>query len=160
MKDFSRFQSEIIRQANTSSYSAGDMISHVSSSWNNQKFSNVSKMERTGICIPKISICTNDPGFAGAKLNVRLYNETPSTTFTTDNNPFTSSYSNLPKMIGVIPVVIGTGNNGLYGTNDYNISMANPPLREIYYSIETTQAITPQLTSSLFTTTIDVELSN
>lgn len=150
------FSVEITRPANTTVYSANDVVADVSAAF--VPFSNVAKAIGSGVKITRVRIQTDDTGFAGKKFNLHLYKEAP--TFIADNAAFAISYANATKRIGAIPVVMSTGNLGTVGMNDYNQVITNPIARDIYWILETPDGGTPSGMSTKFTVVIDCELSN
>lgn len=150
------FEVEITRPANQTPYSAGDVIADTTAAF--KPFTNVAKAIGTGVKIIRVRIQTEDTSVAGLKFNVHLYKEAP--TFIADNAAFAISYANASKRIGAIPVVMGTGNLGTVGMNDYNQMITNPTARDIYFIIETVSAFTASANSTKFKVVIDCELSN
>ena len=147
---------EITRPANTTVYTAGDVIADTSAAF--VPFTNVSKDTGTGVRIGRVRLQTNDTGFAGKKFNIHLFKEAP--TFIADNAAFSIDYANASKRLGAIPIVMGVGTMGTVGMNDYNCIIANPTGRDIYYYIETVDGGTPSANSTKFQLTIDYEQSN
>lgn len=153
---FKTFSVEITRPANTTVYSANDVVADVSAAF--IQFANVAKANGAGVKITRVRIQTEDTGVAGKKFNLHLYKEAP--TFIADNAAFAVSYANATKRIGAIPVVMGTGNLGTVGMNDYNVMITNPTAKDIYWILETVDGFTPSANSTKFTVVIDCELSN
>lgn len=153
---FKSFTVEITRPANTTVYSANDVVADVSAAF--LPFLNVAKAVGAGIKVIRVRIQTEDTGIAGKKFNLHLYRDTP--TFIADNAAFAVSYANASKRIGAIPVVIGIGNMGTVGMNDYNNVIINPVARDVYFILETVDGFTPSANSTKFQVTIDCELSN
>lgn len=153
---FKTFSVEITRPANTTVYSANDVVADVSAAF--VQFSNVAKSIASGVKITRVRIQTEDTGVAGKKFNLHLYKEAP--TFIADNAAFAISYANSTKRIGAIPVVMGTGNLGTVGMNDYDHMITNPTAKDIYWILETVDGFTPSANSTKFTVVIDCELSN
>ena len=147
---------EITRPANTTVYTANDVIADTSATF--IPFTNVSKAMGTGVRIGRVRIQTNDTGFAGKKFNIHLYREAP--TFIADNAAFVIDYANASKRLGAIPIVMGAGNMSTVGMNDWNCIVANPVGRDIYFIIETVDGGTPSANSTKFQLTIDYEQSN
>lgn len=150
------FSVEITRPANQTPYTAGDVVADTTAAF--IPFANVAKAIGTGVKIVRVRIQTDDTAVAGTKFNVHLYKDAP--TFIADNAAFAVAYANATKRVGAIPVVMGTGNLGTVGMNDYNIAMCNPVARNIYFIIETVTGFTASANSTKFTITIDCELSN
>ncbi len=150
------FSVEITRPANQTPYTAGDVVADTTAAF--IPFANVAKAIGTGVKIVRVRIQTDDTAVAGTKFNVHLYKDAP--TFISDNSPFAVAYANATKRVGAVPVVMGTGNLGTVGMNDYNIAMCNPVARNIYFIIETVSGFTASANSTKFTVTIDCELSN
>ena len=150
------FAVEITRPANTTVYSANDVVADVSAAF--IQFANVAKSNGSGVKIVRVRLQTEDTGVAGKKFNLHLYNQAP--TFIADNSAFVVSYANATKRIGAIPVVMGTGNLGTVGMNDYNVMITNPTAKDIYWILETVDGFTPSANSTRFTVVIDCELSN
>ncbi len=150
------FSVEIIRPANQTPYTAGDVVADTTAAF--IPFANVAKAIETGVKIVRVRIQTDDTAVAGTKFNVHLYKDAP--TFIADNAAFAVAYANATKRVGAIPVVMGTGNLGTVGMNDYNIAMCNPVARNIYFIIETVTGFTASANSTKFTVTIDCEISN
>lgn len=153
---FKSFTVEITRPANTTVYSANDVVADVSAAF--LPFLNVAKAIGSGIKVIRVRIQTEDTGVAGKKFNLHLYRDAP--TFIADNASFAVSYSNASKRIGAIPIVMGTGNMGTVGMNDYNNVIINPVARDVYFILETVDGFTPSANSTKFQVTIDCELSN
>lgn len=153
---FKSFTVEITRPANTTVYSANDVVADVSAAF--LPFLNVAKAVGAGIKVIRVRIQTEDTGIAGKKFNLHLYRDTP--TFIADNAAFAVSYANASKRIGAIPVVIGIGNMGTVGMNDYNNVIINPVARDVYFILEAVDGFTPSANSTKFQVTIDCELSN
>ncbi len=151
------FEIEITRPANTTVYSANDVVADVTAAF--KPFLNVAKAIGSGVKIVRCRIQTEDTGVAGKKFNLHLYKDTPSA-FIADNAAFSISYQNSAKRIGAIPVVMGTGNMGTVGMNDYNVMVTNPVGRDITFILETVDGFTPSANSTKFTVVIDCELSN
>ena len=149
------FTQQITRTAPTTAYTAGQVIADVSAAF--VPFTNVAKANETGVKINRVRLQTSDTGFAGKKFNIHLYKEAP--TFIADYGTFAISYANATKRLGVIPVVLGTGNLGTVGMNDWNSIICNPTARDIYYIIECVDGGTPTA-SSQWQLTLDCELSN
>lgn len=150
------FSVEIIRPANQTPYSAGDVLADTTAAF--IPFVNVAKAIGAGVKIVRVRLQTDDTSVAGTKFNIHLYKDAP--TFIADNSAFAVAYANATKRIGAIPVIMGTGNLGTVGMNDYNIAMCNPVARNIYFIIETVTGFTASANSTKFTITIDCELSN
>lgn len=150
------FSVEITRPANTTVYSANDVVADVSAAF--VAITNVAKANGTGVRINRVRIQTDDTGVAGKKFNLHLYKE--ATTFIADNAAFAIVYANASKRVGTIPVVMGTGNMGTVGMNDYNQIILNPTAKDVYWILETVDGFTPSANSTKFQITIDCELSN
>ena len=153
---FKAFTVEITRPANTTVYTANDVIADVTATF--IPFLNVAKAIGAGIKIVRVRVQTEDTGVAGKKFNLHLYREAP--TFIADNAAFAINYTNASKRIGAIPVVMGAGNLGTVGMNDYNQLIINPVARDVYFILETVDGFTPSANSTRFQITIDCELSN
>ena len=150
------FSVEITRPANTTVYSAGDVVADVSAAF--VKLADVAKTIGAGVKIIRVRIQTEDTGVASKKFNLHMYKDAP--TFIADNAAFAVSYANASKRIGAIPVVMGTGNLATVGMNDYNQCIVNPTARDVYWILETVDGFTPSANSTKFQITIDCELSN
>lgn len=137
----------------TNIYAAGDVVGQLAT------ISNVSKSTGTGVRINRLLIQTNDTGVVGKKFNVHIYRDVPSNV-PADNAAFAIDWTNTPKRIGVIPVVMGSGNLGTVGMNDWNILTINPVTRDVHYILETVDGFTPSASNTEFQITIDCELSN
>jgi len=153
---FKTFEIEITRPANTTPYTAGDVVADTTAAF--KPILNVAKATGSGVKIIRCRIQTDDTGVAGKRFNLHLYKEAP--TFIADNAPFAISYANATKRKGAIPIVMGTGSLGTVGMNDYNPIVINPTARDIYYILEAVDAFTPSANSTKFTICIDCELSN
>ena len=136
----------------TNVYAAGDVVGQLLT------ISNVAKSTGTGVKIVRVILQTNDTGVAGKKFNVHIYRDIP--TIANDNAPFTIDWANHQKRVGVFPIVLGVGNLGTVGMNDYNEITLNPLAKDIYFAIETVDGFTPSASSTEFQITIDCELSN
>lgn len=154
--EFHAFSVEITRPANTTVYSAGDVVADVTAAF--VKLADVAKAIGAGIKIVRVRIQTEDTGVAGKKFNLHLYKDAP--TFIADNAAFAINYANAAKRIGAVPVVMGTGNLATVGMNDYNQCIVNPTARDVYWVLETVDGFTPSANSTKFQITIDCELSN
>ena len=154
--DFKAFSVEITRPANTTVYAANDVVADVTAAF--LPFLNAAKAVGAGIKVLRVRIQTEDTGVAGKKFNLHLYRDAP--TFIADNAAFAISYANASKRIGAIPVVMGTGNLGTVGMNDYNQVIINPVAKDVYFILETVDGFTPSGNSTKFQVTIDCELSN
>lgn len=149
------FSVEITRPANTTVYTAGDVVGDVSGVL--KTISNVAKATGTGVRIYRVMLQTEDTGVqAGSKFNLHLYRDTPDTTGLSDNGAFSINYINASKRIGKIPVVM----DSTIGVNDYNCIGLNPANRDVYAILETVSGFTPSANSTRFQITIDCELSN
>ena len=153
---FKTFEVEVTRPANATPYTAGDVVADTTAAF--LPILNVAKATGTGVKIIRCRIQTDDTGVAGKRFNLHLYKEEP--TFIADNAPFAISYANATKRKGAIPIVMGTGNLGTVGMNDYNPIVINPTARDIFYMLEAVDAFTPSANSTKFTICIDCELSN
>lgn len=147
---------EITRPANQTPYTAGDVIGDVSGAL--VPILNVAKAAGFGVRITRIRIQTNDTSVAGTKFNVHVYCQAPAAI--ADNAPFVIDYANAVKRVGAIPVVMGVGNLGTVGMNDYNIMTCNPLTRDLYFILETVTGFTSSAASTKFTLAFDLELSN
>ena len=136
----------------TNVYAAGDVVGQLLT------ISNVAKSDGTGVRISRVRLQTNDTGVAGKKFNIHIYRDVP--TIASDNAPFTIDWSNHLKRVGVFPIVLGVGNSGTVGMNDYNEITLNPLAKDVYFVIETVDGFTPSASSTEFQVTIDCELSN
>ena len=149
------FAVELTRPANTTAYTAGDLVGDVTTLF--KTFSNVAKITGAGVRIYRVRIQTEDTGvLAGSKFNLHLYNDIPDVTGLSDNGAFTINYINATKRVGVIPIVM----NGSVGVNDYNVIGLNPVDYNIIAFLETVSGFTPSAVSTRFTIIIDCELSN
>ena len=153
---FETFEIEITRPIDTTAYAAGDVVADVGGAF--LPLTNVAKAIGTGVKIIRCRIQTSDTNVAGKKFNLHLYKEAP--TFIPNNDQFAISYANATKRKGAIPIVMGTGNLGTVGMNDYNPIVINPTARDIFYMLEAVDAFTPSANSTKFTICIDCELSN
>jgi hypothetical protein len=153
---FETFEVEITRPANTTAYTAGDVVADVSAAF--LPLLNVAKATGTGVKIIRCRIQTDDTGVAGKKFNLHLYKEAP--TFIADNAAFAISYANATKRKGSIEILMGTGSKSTVGSNDYTTIIINPTARDIFYILESVDAFTPSANSTKFTICIDCELSN
>lgn len=147
---------ELTRPANQTPYTAGDVIGDVSGAL--VPILNVAKAAGLGVRITRIRIQTNDTSVAGTKFNVHVYCQAPAAI--ADNAPFVIDYANAVKRVGAIPVVMGVGNLGTVGMNDYNIMTCNPLTRDLYFILETVTGFTSSAASTKFTLAFDLELSN
>ena len=147
------FTNKIVRPANTTIYTAGDVVGST------LIIADVAKSIGTGVRIHRIRIQTNDTGVAGKKFNVHVYNDLQSNV-PADNAAFAIDWANAQKRIGAIPVVMGVGNLGTVGMNDYNELTLNPIGRDVYVVLESVDGFTPSAASTEFQITIDTELSN
>lgn len=136
----------------TNVYAAGDVVGQLLT------ISNVAKSDGTGVRISRVRLQTNDTGVAGKKFNIHIYRDVP--TIASDNAPFAIDWANHLKRVGVFPIVLGVGNLGTVGMNDYNEITLNPLAKDIYFAIETVDGFTPSASNTEFQITIDCELSN
>jgi hypothetical protein len=149
---FQNIDVEITRPANTTPYTAGDVVADVSAAF--IPILNIAKAAGKGVHIKRVRIQTEDTGFNGKKVSVHIYKEAPD--FIADNAPFVISYANSKKRKGQIPIII----NDTVGMNDYNPIMVNPTARDIYFILQTIDAVTPSANSTKFTLSFDCILSN
>jgi hypothetical protein len=99
----SKLEVEITRPANTTAYSIGDVITH--STGTNPAFTNAAKSAGKAVTIVGAAIKIDSSAAAGARFNLRLYDEAP--VAIADNSPYAFTYTN--KKAGTIPIVMGTG---------------------------------------------------
>lgn len=133
-------------------YTAQDVIGGVLT------IANVAKATGTGVRINRIRIQTNDTGVAGKRFNVHVFNELP--TVAADNSALVIDWSNRLKRAGAISIVMGTGNFGTEGTNDWSTITLSPIGRDVFIVIESADGFTPSANSTEFRITTDTELSN
>lgn len=149
------FSVELTRPANTTVYTAGDLVGDVSTIF--KTFVGVAKQFGAGVRIYRVRLQTNDTGIlSGSKFNLHIYQSAPDITGLADNAAFTISYANATLRVGKIPIVM----DGSVGTNDYNIVGLNPLTEDIVVLLETVSGFTPSANSTKITIVIDCELSN
>ena len=146
------FSNTIARPANTTPYTAQDVVGSVLT------IANVAKATGTGVKINRIRIQTNDTGVAGKRFNVHVFNEMP--TVAADNSPLVIDWANRLRRIGAVSIVMGTGNLNTVGMNDWNTLTLSPIGRDVFIVIESADGFTPSANSTQFQVTIDTELSN
>ena len=153
--DLKSFMVEITRPANTTAYTAGDIVGEVTGVL--KTILNVAKAAGKGVRIYRVRIQTNDTGVqSGHRFNVHIYNDAPTTTGLVDNGPFSINYANAIKRVGRIPITM----EGQVGSNDYNVTGLNPVGTDVHIILEAVTGFTPSAVSTKFTVKIDCELSN
>ena len=150
------FALTITRPANTTPYTAGDVVGDVSAALD--KFVNVAKANGYAVIITNVRIQTNDTGFAGKAMNLNFYNDTVDPI--ADNNPFVMADANASKRRGSIQVTFGTGAYGKVAQSHFENLIIVPVSRDIPIILETVAAATPSANSTWFRIEIGVLLCN
>ena len=150
------FALTITRPANTTAYTAGDVIGDVSAALG--KFVNVSKATGYSVIITNVRLQTNDTGFAGKAMNLNFYNDAVDPI--ADNAPFVMADANASKRRGSIQVIFGTGAYGKVAQSHFENLIIVPVARDIPIILETAAAATPSANSTWFRIEIGVLLCN
>lgn len=148
------FSKTVTRPANTTVYSAADVIGDVTATLD--EITDVAKAAGYGVCITNIRIQTTDTGLSGKTIRVHILND--SDTAIADNAAFAIGDSS--KRRGYIDVVMGTGNLATEGQAQAENLIVNPTTRSIYFILETTEGFTPSANSTTLRVEIGCILSN
>jgi hypothetical protein len=150
------FALTITRPANTTAYTAGDVIGDVSAALD--KFVNVSKANGYAVIITNVRLQTNDTGFAGKVMNIHFHNDTVAAI--ADNAAFAIVDAEASKRRGKIQVTFGTGIYGREAEAQFENLLIVPVARDIPIILETVAAATPSANSTWFRIEIGVLLCN
>jgi hypothetical protein len=147
----------ITRPANTTEYTANDVIGDVSGEM--PMFANVAKAAGYGIAILGVRAQTNDTGLAGKALNISFYNSAL-TTVIADNEPFVMVDDNAEKREGNVTLTFGSGILAKVAQNLDERIVLNPAARSIGCVPVTTGGHTPSANSTWIKLYIKCLLTN
>ena len=150
------FELTLTRPADTTVYSAGDVIGDVSQAL--MEFVDVAKAAGYGVNITNVRLQTNDTGLAGKEIRLHFY--TDSVAPIADNAAFSLSDLNASKRRGVLTVTFGTGDLSKVAQDMFTNLIMNPVTRDIYVIPQTTQGFTPSANSTWIIIQIAAILSN
>jgi hypothetical protein len=153
---FDSFNVTITRPANTTVYTAGDVIGDVSG--NVVRFTDVAVANSAGVRIDNISAFTNDTGLTGKNIKIHIYSSAPVTPIA-DNQPMTIDAANYLRRKGVLNLTFGTGIYANMASDLFTNLILNPEDKNIYLQVET-DAFTPSANSTTITLKISVTRTN
>ena len=156
------FISTITRPANTTVYTAGDVIGDVSGALMPFKdilgSTDITKANGTGLKVTEVIIRTTDTGMAGKKARIHFYKDAVAAI--ADNAPFVFDDANITKRKRYIDVVFGIGSTAKVAVNDWSEFIINPVARTVYPVLEDVDGHTPSANGTIFYMEISGELSN
>ena len=135
----------ITRPANTTVYTAGDVIGDVGAAM--LMFANVAKAAGYGVALLGIRAQTNDTGLAGKALNVSFYNSAL-TTVPADNAAFVMVDENAEKREGNATLTFGSDIMAKVAQNLDERIVLNPVARAVGVVVVTTGGFTPSANST------------